>query len=312
MNIVIRCCVGVVASRKKDQKEEDLIASLWWSSWVELLLKSWKKKASSHILGTTPRFPLRFFRIVSSLARSKKLHRKLQHVIHTTFMDLFLLFLFERRFVPMNDEKCFLLWLVNVSVLGLLMSIIRHVMKPKMTNISSGLDDIFPSRVSYIWLKWEEATNREFNEKKYSISLWENWKVEGNFFCCVVRCFVSMIFKFLSFPSCVVYLCEEARVNLWEKVSSGTWNRHTIRQTNEPWQQIRNLRFCRFSFFSEGFDEFFACDAWENTFLLFVFCRGKNDFEINLITKFFAVAGEKVAKAAATADVGHHQTSGRF
>lgn len=173
---------------EKDQKRRRFNRFLVMIIVSRALIKELKEKSFFAYFRHHPSISPSIFSIVSSLARSKKLHRKLQHVIHTTFMDLFLLFLFERRFVPMNDEKCFLLWLVNVSVLDSLMSIFRHVKKSKMTNISPGLDDIFPSRVSYIWLKWEEATNREFNEKKYSISLWENWKVEGNFLCCALFC----------------------------------------------------------------------------------------------------------------------------
>lgn len=60
--------------------------------------------------------------------------------------------------------------------------------------------------------------------------------------------------------------------------------------------------------FSEGF--LFLTRSWcmRKYFSSFT----ENDSEINLITKFFAVAGEnRVAEAAAT-DVGHHETSGRF
>lgn len=60
----------------------------------------------------------------------------------------------------------------------------------------------FPSRVSYIWLKCEEATNREF---KYSISLWENTHLRGIGAACHV---FSMIFQFfrLSFLLCVRFM----------------------------------------------------------------------------------------------------------
>lgn len=59
--------------------------------------------------------------------------------------------------------------------------------------------------------------------------------------------------------------------------------------------------------------------SWKGFSLTNFWCMRKyfssfteNDSEINLITKFFVVAGEnRVAKATA-ADVGHHQTSGRF
>lgn len=53
-----------------------------------------------------------------------------------------------------------------------------------MTASQSGQVSLFPSRVSHIWLKWEEATNRvQREEKKYSISLWENSRLRGIFLC---------------------------------------------------------------------------------------------------------------------------------
>lgn len=180
----------------------------------------------------------------------------------------------------------------------------------------------FPSRVSYIWLKREEATNREF---KYSISLWENTHLRGIGAACHV---FSMIFKFFFspffLPLCTIYVKKHGRAygKKWaqERGTDTQWGRRA--GTNmEPsggiwdfrrWLCSRKRRFSSWRTFNSSVVSLHAR------------CLGKcfrslgheeNESEINLITSRGrpgeAVHGKKRRSYTKTADVGHHQTSGR-
>lgn len=169
------------------KKEEDLIVSLWWwwSSWSKRMnerasqasayYKRVERKKLLHIiLGTTPWFPLRIFRLESFSSRSKANSQATTRECDSYAFMGFVFFLFNVSSFPwMMKRVFFLLWLVNVSILDFLM---RQNVSPQWSATHDGDSrviasfvrnrlDIFPSRVSYIWLKWEEATNREFNEE---------------------------------------------------------------------------------------------------------------------------------------------------
>lgn len=206
-------------------------------------------------------------------------------------------FPFQSLFVPMNDEKSFIFffdWLMFQFLLFLCRKTFhrsdqRHMTKTQESTLSSGIVDIFPSRVSYIWLKWEEATNREFNDekiKKYIQFLYG--KILRGISCSRSLHHVSMIFKFLflsfflfPFLLCTFMWWSTGKTYLWEKVSSGTWNRHTIRQAAEPTfpehgkKELWAVEFEICRSFSEGiffFNELFRfarCCCW---------CMGKYFF----------------------------------
>lgn len=135
-----------------------------------------------------------------------------------------------------------------------------------MTNALPGIADLFPSRVSYIWLKWEEATNREF---RYSISLWENF-LRGICFC-LSRWYLI----FFSFFCCVLMWRSTGKTygKKWaqERGTGTQWGRRAEGQANKE--------------LVEEFDSFvvsvFSEDEWERKELkpikkkTTVWCMGK-------------------------------------